>query len=189
MVCATLYNQLILYTLTTFKVFLTKCMQTCLCGEVLNKTLRLMETGTGPSHSKDVKGTKSADVSNFSPIWILPTITKINTSPGEGLRITRPGEGAYSAPCYLGSRCKFGDTRSTSSRSNSSGGTRSIKGGHCRLLVPFFPCNAHRANVEMPKSKGGTVPQCPPRSAAYEVKWRHQCKIFALFGQTCSALL
>ena len=46
-----------------------------------------------------------------------------------------------------------------------------LRGGHCRLLVPFFPCNAwpYRANVKMSKSKGDTVPQCPPHSAAYEM--------------------
>ena len=44
--------------------------------------------------------------------------------------------------------------------------------GHCRLLVPFFPCNAHRAYIKMSKSKGGTVPRCPTRSAAYESRSR-----------------
>ena len=62
---------------------------------------------------------------------------KINTSPGEGLRITHPGRGAYSASLlsrlqetletrnvgWVGPHknslwCKFGDPRSTSSRSN-----------------------------------------------------------------------
>ena len=59
--------------------------------------------------------------------------------------------------------------------SESGSGTSSIKGeggGHCRLFVPFFPCNAHRANVKMPKSKGarcaGAPP--PPRSAAYALR-------------------
>ena len=63
----------------------------------------------------------------------------LNTSPGEGLRITRPGGGgAYSAPPAISAPrnarntklrgwvgphknslwCKFGDPRSTSSRSN-----------------------------------------------------------------------
>ena len=66
-------------------------------------------------------------------------LNKVNTSPGEGLRITRPGGGgAYSAPPAISAPrnarntklggwvgphknslwCKFGDPRSTSSRSN-----------------------------------------------------------------------
>ena len=43
-----------------------------------------------------------------------------------------------------------------------SGGTAPTNRGHHRLLASMFPSNAHRVNVHISHSTGGTLPQCSP---------------------------
>ena len=48
-------------------------------------------------------------------------------------------------------------------------------GGHCRLLIPFFPCSAHRANVKKGARCRGALSVPPPMSTTKYASYGHSC--------------